>query len=210
MEIDFSKYNDIEHYGDKKIELIELLNKSANARFDPKTREDAILKRLCEFFHIKIDFHVTRKFAKKVIKIFVCCESLDAKTLKNVLIDQKYKPNHLEVKSLKKRISNEDYNELTQISKIDIPHEGLIAIGLSKNFYQSREWKQVRYQALRIYKNFCQCCGRKRSENLWLEVDHIKPRSLAPELALDISNLQILCSDCNQGKSNLDCTDWRD
>ena len=40
-------------------------------------------------------------------------------------------------------------------------------------------------------------------------VDHIKPRSRFPGLELDPDNLQILCSDCNMGKSNDDCTDFR-
>jgi len=42
-----------------------------------------------------------------------------------------------------------------------------------------------------------------------LHVDHIKPRSKYPELSLTFSNLQILCEDCNFGKSNIDQTDWR-
>ena len=42
-----------------------------------------------------------------------------------------------------------------------------------------------------------------------IHVDHIKPRSKYPELELDINNLQVLCEDCNIGKSNIDETDWR-
>jgi X-X-X-Leu-X-X-Gly heptad repeat protein len=42
-----------------------------------------------------------------------------------------------------------------------------------------------------------------------LHVDHIKPRSLYPARALDPENLQVLCRDCNLGKSNKDATDWR-
>ena len=42
-----------------------------------------------------------------------------------------------------------------------------------------------------------------------LEVDHIKPRSTHPELALDFDNLQVLCHDCNQGKGNRDDFAWR-
>jgi 5-methylcytosine-specific restriction endonuclease McrA len=29
-------------------------------------------------------------------------------------------------------------------------------------------------------------------------------------LALEITNLQVLCADCNIGKSNTDETDWRE
>jgi hypothetical protein len=43
-----------------------------------------------------------------------------------------------------------------------------------------------------------------------LHVDHIKSRSKHPDLALEITNLQVLCADCNIGKSNTDETDWRE
>ena len=42
-----------------------------------------------------------------------------------------------------------------------------------------------------------------------MNVDHIKPRKKYPELALDKSNLQVLCEECNHGKGNWDETDWR-
>ena len=35
-----------------------------------------------------------------------------------------------------------------------------------------------------------------------MHVDHIKPRSKYPRLELDFDNLQVLCEDCNLGKSN--------
>lgn len=75
-------------------------------------------------------------------------------------------------------------------------------------FYQTDEWRALRYQALRRYGGSCQCCGRK-PPLIVLHVDHIKPRSKYPELELDINNLQVLCEDCNLGKSNKDETDWR-
>jgi 5-methylcytosine-specific restriction endonuclease McrA len=40
-------------------------------------------------------------------------------------------------------------------------------------------------------------------------VDHIKPRSTHPKLALAFDNLQLLCEDCNIGKSNKCDIDWR-
>lgn len=42
-----------------------------------------------------------------------------------------------------------------------------------------------------------------------MNVDHIKPRKLFPELALDPDNLQVLCHECNHGKGNWDMTDFR-
>lgn len=77
-----------------------------------------------------------------------------------------------------------------------------------KEFYQTDEWRRLRYQALIKLGRKCQCCGAKPPAVI-LHVDHIKPRSKYPELELDLSNLQILCEDCNLGKSNLDDTDFR-
>jgi 5-methylcytosine-specific restriction endonuclease McrA len=42
-----------------------------------------------------------------------------------------------------------------------------------------------------------------------MNVDHIVPRKVAPDLALDIRNLQLLCPNCNNGKGNKDHVDFR-
>jgi hypothetical protein len=78
-----------------------------------------------------------------------------------------------------------------------------------QEFYLSREWRAVRYKALQVSQGLCCLCGRGRKDGVILHVDHIKPRSLYPELELDVNNLQVLCADCNLGKSNRDETDWR-
>lgn len=72
-------------------------------------------------------------------------------------------------------------------------------------FYATREWRQLRYQALKAYGGRCQCCGSPGP----LHVDHIKPRWKFPHLSLVIGNLQVLCEDCNIGKGGHDQTDWR-
>ena len=79
---------------------------------------------------------------------------------------------------------------------------------ISKSFYSSREWLELRYKALTTYGAVCQCCGATAASTQ-LHVDHILPKSKYPEKALEISNLQILCRECNVGKSNKDNTDWR-
>ena len=78
----------------------------------------------------------------------------------------------------------------------------------SKEFYKSDAWRDLRYRALKLHGRQCQCCGAKPPKVV-LHVDHIKPRSRFPELELDINNLQVLCEDCNLGKSNKDCIDYR-
>ena len=69
-------------------------------------------------------------------------------------------------------------------------------------FYSSSEWRSLRYKALRLRGFQCQACGNRPPLAI-LHVDHIKPRSKHPELELDINNLQVLCKDCNLGKSNI-------
>jgi len=79
----------------------------------------------------------------------------------------------------------------------------------SDEFLRSFEWRKVRMQALKKYGPKCMCCGATPATGAVMNVDHIKPRKLFPSLALDVSNLQILCHDCNHGKGNWDTTDWR-
>lgn len=76
------------------------------------------------------------------------------------------------------------------------------------DFYSTEQWRQLRYQAIKLHGGACQCCGRKPPEVV-LHVDHIKPRSLFPSLELDINNVQVLCEDCNLGKGAWDQSDWR-
>lgn len=76
-------------------------------------------------------------------------------------------------------------------------------------FLASWEWSALRYQALLRLGRKCQCCGATPATGAVLHVDHIKPRSKYPELALSLDNLQILCRTCNRGKSNTDETDFR-
>lgn len=70
-----------------------------------------------------------------------------------------------------------------------------------KSFYRSREWKELRLLVLSANR-VCKLCGNGPAQGAVLHVDHIKPRSLWPELSLEISNLQVLCADCNLAKSN--------
>lgn len=76
-------------------------------------------------------------------------------------------------------------------------------------FYWSEAWREVRYIALRRSRGVCELCGSGPTLGKPLHVDHIKPRSKYPQLELDPDNLQVLCFDCNLGKSNTDEIDWR-
>lgn len=73
-------------------------------------------------------------------------------------------------------------------------------------FLDSQEWLTLRYQILLKYGRKCMCCNTTEGE---IHVDHIKPRSKYPELALDPDNLQVLCKACNLGNLAWDETDFR-
>ncbi len=64
-------------------------------------------------------------------------------------------------------------------------------------------------EALKRHGARCQCCGATPADGVRMHVDHIKPRRLFPQLALEVENLQVLCELCNHGKGNWDTTDWR-
>lgn len=68
------------------------------------------------------------------------------------------------------------------------------------DFYRSQEWRSLRVEVLAESNRRCLLCGNSPENGITLHVDHIKPRSLFPELALEKSNLQVLCEDCNLGK----------
>lgn len=77
-------------------------------------------------------------------------------------------------------------------------------------FYESQDWKELRYEVIKERGAKCACCGKTpQKHGIAIHVDHIKPRSKYPALELDKNNLQILCEDCNLGKSNKDQTNWQ-
>lgn len=73
-------------------------------------------------------------------------------------------------------------------------------------FYRTPEWEKLRVAVLRFYGCKCMKC---RIVNCEMHVDHIKPRSLYPQLELVKDNLQVLCKDCNMEKRNLNEIDYR-
>lgn len=107
----------------------------------------------------------------------------------------------------KKEITPRNYTFLEKMpSKAKITKAKNVA---STNFLNTYEWRKLRMEALIKYGRKCACCGATPESGAIMNVDHIKPRKTHPELALDINNLQILCSECNHGKGNWDSTDWR-
>ena len=67
-------------------------------------------------------------------------------------------------------------------------------------FYASAQWQLVRELVITEQGRICQECERPIRDDFDLTVDHIKPKNKFPELALDKSNLQILCRRCYSAK----------
>lgn len=79
----------------------------------------------------------------------------------------------------------------------------------SDEFLKSYAWRKLRLVILERYGRKCQCCGATPESGAIIHVDHIKPRKFFPELALEESNLQVLCNECNHGKGNWNESDFR-
>ncbi len=62
------------------------------------------------------------------------------------------------------------------------------------------KWLYVRRECLKRDNYTCSVCGLK--EEGLMDIDHIKPKSKYPELALELSNLQTICPNCHKRKSN--------
>ena len=86
-------------------------------------------------------------------------------------------------------------------SKHELP---IVKRSTQTNFYRTKAWRELRLSILLASDCSCKICGNTSEKGAVLHVDHIKPRSLYPELALDEGNLQVLCEDCNIGKSDSD------
>lgn len=69
-------------------------------------------------------------------------------------------------------------------------------------FYASPEWNMLRKQAIKKGGRICAECGRKIRKDNDITVDHIRPRSKYPDLALKIENLRVLCRSCNSRKGD--------
>ena len=79
----------------------------------------------------------------------------------------------------------------------------------SGNFLKTFEWLRLRMTALANSEGRCECCGASAKDGVQLNVDHVMPRKKFPHLALELSNLQILCHDCNYGKGNDFMIHWK-
>lgn len=106
--------------------------------------------------------------------------------------------------------ANKAYAPVSKVKRKDDSWKKYAPHPSSDEFLQSYAWRRLRMEAFIRYGRKCLCCGATPESGAILNVDHIKPRKLFPNLSLDIENTQILCGSCNHGKGNWDHTDWRE
>ena len=72
---------------------------------------------------------------------------------------------------------------------------------MAANFLNSGPWKKLREQTRNRWKSQCRPCGICGNSLDWSKgrtsVDHIVPRRVRPDLALEPSNLQVVCKRCH-------------
>lgn len=68
------------------------------------------------------------------------------------------------------------------------------------------QWKRLRARLIRERSHVCHWCGKAldpqapRGASNAIEVDHVVPVSLRPDLAAELSNLVLVCHPCNRSK----------
>ncbi|WP_171237561.1 MULTISPECIES: HNH endonuclease [unclassified Ruegeria] len=67
-------------------------------------------------------------------------------------------------------------------------------------FYSSKAWKRLRTLAKRRDNYRCTNCGADVRRPGSAIVDHVKPRSTHPDLALFLPNLRTLCRPCDNAR----------
>ena len=137
--------------------------------------------------------HISVSRKKEVLKMVERSKRRKArKAAKNLL-------KKMEVKSaipVKKQTQKQN----TPVVKTGFAGMPIYTKGMGNQFYQTQEWRKLRFEVIREQGSTCKCCGRTREHGIVLHVDHIMPRWKFPELELTKSNLQVLCEDCNLGK----------
>lgn len=69
----------------------------------------------------------------------------------------------------------------------------------SRRVTRGPRWKTLRMAVLERDGFKCRFCGKNRGR---LEIDHIEPVRLRPDLAYDPANCQALCPSCHAGKTH--------
>lgn len=91
---------------------------------------------------------------------------------------------------------NKKFSKIHKLN-LRIPHPSSLAE--NHHSWKGGSDKYWKNKALKRDDNICQKCGLK--DNEIMIVDHIKPKSIYPELKKELSNLQTLCPNCHARKT---------
>jgi 5-methylcytosine-specific restriction endonuclease McrA len=89
-----------------------------------------------------------------------------------------------------------------QAKLIELATDRKKRIDEAQAFYSSPEWSKLRDNVITKRGTRCAQCGREIRRKTDVTVDHILPRSKHPQLALEETNLQVLCRSCNSAKGD--------
>jgi hypothetical protein len=154
-------------------------------------------------------YHLTKKNSLEVIKKYCDGKNIDLEMIKKMALKENLSRETKPSKKIKKQHSLK-----TTESKSDVIfkpiYDPVYTREKAKEFYTSPEWRTLRVLIIEEQKGECQMCGRSHKRHgVTIHVDHIVPISIDWSRRLDKANLQLLCEDCNLGKSNRFTTDWR-
>jgi hypothetical protein len=99
--------------------------------------------------------------------------------------------------SERRLLVDEKVRQLAERRRLDIEER--------QRFLASPEWLMLRKKAIAELGRTCAMCKKYIKDEDDITVDHIRPRSKSPDLALSEDNLQILCRKCNSRKG---AKDW--
>ena len=101
----------------------------------------------------------------------------------------------------------EEWQARVAIRTRELAEERKKRLDETEQFYSSPEWNLLRNQVIREEGSVCHICGKRIQNKNDITVDHIRPRSKYPNLALDRQNLHVLCRRCNASKGANDLLD---
>ena len=98
--------------------------------------------------------------------------------------------------------------ERIRLKIVELAEDRKRRIEEAEQFLSSPEWNMLRKQVIKQKGRVCAECGQRIRKNNDITVDHIKPRSRYPELALKLGNLRVLCRSCNSRKGDRDFEEY--
>lgn len=114
------------------------------------------------------------------------CGELGCREL--IALSERYCSKHQKV-YVKDKLADRNYNRFSRDQEANA-------------FYQSRQWKRMRYYIDARDMNICQVCGNVLDDRKI--IDHIVPLKVANDKRLDDDNLWTLCYRCHNIKTSVE------